>query len=152
MPYAIQPPSSHYIDGAYAEDSAGMKHVTLEPGGKSPLVIFDDADLDSAVSGAIMGNFYSTGQVCSNGTRVFVQRGIKDAFLARLTERLNGAVNGLAAGVFTAGLTRGHRRAAGSQAGTCFINASNLTPVEAPFGGMKQSGVGRENAHAAINH
>jgi betaine-aldehyde dehydrogenase len=230
----------------YAAAAAGMKHVTMELGGKSPLVIFDDADLDSAVSGAIMGNFYSTGQVCSNGTRVFVQRGIREAFLARLTKRLAGAVigdpldpattlgpmvserqrdivegyirtgiaegarlvtgghrpdrpgfylapavfagvtddmtiareeifgpvmavldfateeealaranateYGLAAGVFTADLTRAHRMAAGFRAGTCFINAYNLTPVEAPFGGVRQSGVGRENARAAIDH
>jgi betaine-aldehyde dehydrogenase len=230
----------------YAAAAAGMKHVTMELGGKSPLVIFDDADLDSAVSGAILGNFYSTGQVCSNGTRVFVQRGIREAFLARLTERLAGAVIGdpldpattlgpmvserqrdivegyirtglaegarlvtgghrpdlpgfyiapcvfadvtddmtiareeifgpvmavldfvteeealsranatefgLAAGVFTADLARAHRMAAGFQAGTCFINAYNLTPVEAPFGGVRQSGVGRENARAAIDH
>lgn len=72
----------------YAAAAAEMKHVTMELGGKSPLIIFDDADLDSAVSGAILGNFYSSGQVCSNGTRVFVQRGIKDAFLARLVERV----------------------------------------------------------------
>ena len=51
------------------------KHVTMELGGKSPLLVFDDADLEDAVSGAILGNFYSSGQVCSNGTRVFVQRG-----------------------------------------------------------------------------
>ncbi len=230
----------------YAAAAAGMKHVTMELGGKSPLVIFDDADLDSAVSGAILGNFYSTGQVCSNGTRVFVQRGIREACLARLTERLAGAVigdpldpattvgpmvserqrdivegyirtglaegarlvtgghrpdlpgfylapavfadvtddmtiareeifgpvmavldfvteeealaranateYGLAAGVFTADLARAHRMVAGFQAGTCFINAYNLTPVEAPFGGVRQSGVGRENARAAIDH
>lgn len=230
----------------YAAAAAGMKHVTMELGGKSPLVIFDDADLDSAVSGAIMGNFYSSGQVCSNGTRVFVQRGIKDAFLDRLTDRLQGAVigdpldmatnfgpmvserqlqitldyiakgqaegarlvagghrlnrpgfwieptvfadvtddmaiareeifgpvmavldfdseaealaranatdYGLAAGVFTRDLARGHRMAAGFQAGTCFINAYNLTPVEGPFGGSKQSGVGRENSRLALDH
>ena len=52
---------------------AQMKHATMELGGKSPLVIFDDADLENAVGGAMLGNFYSTGQVCSNGTRVFVQ-------------------------------------------------------------------------------
>lgn len=78
----------------YAAAAEGMKHVTMELGGKSPLIIFDDADLDSAVSGAILGNFYSSGQVCSNGTRVFVQRGIRAAFLDRLTERLAGAVIG----------------------------------------------------------
>jgi betaine-aldehyde dehydrogenase len=230
----------------YAAAAAGMKHVTMELGGKSPLVIFDDADLDSAVSGAILANFYSTGQVCSNGTRVFVQRGIKAAFLARLAERLDGVVMGdpldpattfgpmvsdrqrgivegfiakgiadgarlvtggkrpdrpgffieptvfadvtddmtiareeifgpvlsvldfdteaealtranateygLSAGVFTADLTRAHRMVAGFQAGTCFINTYNLAPVEAPFGGMKASGVGRENSKAAIQH
>lgn len=75
----------------YAAAAAGMKHVTMELGGKSPLIVFDDADLENAVSGAILGNFYSSGQVCSNGTRVFVQKGIKEAFLARLSERLAGA-------------------------------------------------------------
>ncbi|MEO0929463.1 MAG: aldehyde dehydrogenase family protein, partial [Pseudomonadota bacterium] len=72
----------------YAAAAEGVRHVTMELGGKSPLVIFDDADLENAVSGAILGNFYSSGQVCSNGTRVFVQNGIKDAFLKRLAERL----------------------------------------------------------------
>ena len=65
----------------------GLKHVTLELGGKSPLIVFDDADLDNAVSGALLGNFYSTGQVCSNGTRVFVQRDVLDDFLGRVTAR-----------------------------------------------------------------
>ena len=78
----------------YAAAADGMKHVTMELGGKSPLIIFDDADLESAVSGAILGNFYSSGQVCSNGTRVFVQKGIKQAFLARLSERLQNALIG----------------------------------------------------------
>lgn len=78
----------------YAAAAEGMKHVTMELGGKSPLLVFDDADLDDAVSGAILGNFYSSGQVCSNGTRVFVQSGIKDRFLERLTERLRHAVIG----------------------------------------------------------
>ncbi|MEP4561497.1 MAG: aldehyde dehydrogenase family protein, partial [Nitratireductor sp.] len=52
-----------------------MKHATMELGGKSPLIVFDDADLENAVGGAMLANFYSTGQVCSNGTRVFVQDG-----------------------------------------------------------------------------
>lgn len=230
----------------YAAAAAGIRHVTMELGGKSPIVIFDDADLENAVSGAILGNFYSSGQVCSNGTRVFVQKGIKEAFLSRLSERLKGVkmgdpqdpdVNfgpmvserqrdivagyiakgieegarlitggkvidgdgffieptvfadvtdnmtiakeeifgpvlsvldfdteeealarandtefGLAAGVFTADLTRAHRMVAGFDAGTCYINTYNLAPVEAPFGGSKQSGVGRENSKAAIEH
>ena len=78
----------------YASAAAGMKHVTMELGGKSPLLIFDDADLENAVGGAILANFYSSGQVCSNGTRVFVHEGIKEAFLKRLTERLATAVIG----------------------------------------------------------
>ena len=230
----------------YQAAAAGMKHVTMELGGKSPLVIFDDADLESAVSGAILGNFYSSGQVCSNGTRVFVQRNLKDAFLDRLAARLQGAVIGdprdpatsfgpmaserqmnivlgyiekgiaegarlvaggarlerpgffvaptvfadvtddmtiareeifgpvmavldfeteeeavtranatefgLSAGVFTRDISRAHRVIGALKAGSCFINSYNDAPVEAPFGGMKMSGVGRENSKAAIEH
>ncbi|MEL6452716.1 MAG: betaine-aldehyde dehydrogenase [Pseudomonadota bacterium] len=230
----------------YAAAAAGIKHVTMELGGKSPLIIFDDADVDNAVSGAILGNFYSSGQVCSNGTRVFVQAGIRQSFLSRLAERVqeakigdpmdpdvsfgpmvsarqleivegyiakgkdegaelicggkrldrpgyyleptvfagvtddmtiareeifgpvmavldfedeaevmaraNDTVFGLAAGVFTRDLARAHRVAAGFEAGTCYINTYNDAPVEAPFGGSKMSGVGRENSKAAIAH
>ena len=230
----------------YAAAAENVRHVTMELGGKSPIVIFDDADVDNAVSGAILGNFYSSGQVCSNGTRVFVQKGIRDAFLMRLVARLQSVVMGdpqdpdtnfgpmvsdrqrqivqdyiakgqdegatlvtgggtpdrdgffieptvfadvtdnmtiakeeifgpvmcvldfdteedalaranatdfgLAASVFTKDLTRAHRMAAGFEAGTCYINTHNLAPVEAPFGGSKQSGVGRENSKLAIEH
>ncbi len=52
--------------------AAGMRHVTMELGGKSPLIVFDDASLEDAIGAAILGNFYSSGQICSNGTRVFV--------------------------------------------------------------------------------
>ena len=231
----------------YAMAAEGVRHVTMELGGKSPLIVFDDADLDSAVGAAMLGNFYSAGQVCSNGTRVFVQSAIRDRFLARLKERTerivlgdpldeatqmgplvsaaqrdrvmgyiatagaegarlvtggerlasnagffvrptvfagvtdamtlareevfgpvmaildfeteeevtaraNATEFGLAAGVFTADLARAHRVVAALQAGTCWINAYNLTPVEAPFGGAKMSGVGRENSKAAVEH
>ncbi len=230
----------------YEAAAAGLRNVTMELGGKSPIVIFDDADLEQAVGGAILGNFYSSGQVCSNGTRVFVQKGFVEPFVARLAERLKTAVIGdpldeatnfgpmvsneqreivegfivkglaegatlvhgghrmpgpgfflqpaiftgvtddmtiardeifgpvlsvlefeteeevleranatefgLSAGVFTRDLARAHRMAAGFKAGSCFINTYNLTPVEAPFGGMKASGVGRENGKVAIEH
>ena len=230
----------------YAAAAAGMKHVTMELGGKSPLIIFDDADVENAVGGAINGNFYSSGQVCSNGTRVFVQKGIKEAFLKRLAERLEGVVMGdpqdeatnfgpmvsenqmnivlgyiekgnaegarlvaggsradlpgyfleptvfadvtdgmtiareeifgpvmavldfddeaeviarandtefgLSAGVFTRDLSRAHRVIGALEAGSCFINSYNDAPVEAPFGGVKASGVGRENSKEAIQH
>ncbi len=231
----------------YAAAAAGMKHVTMELGGKSPLIIFDDADLESAISGAINGNFYSSGQVCSNGTRVFVQKGIKEKFLARLAERVkegailgdpqdesvnfgpmvsenqmnivlgylekgqaegarlicggkraemdgyfveptvfadvtdgmtiareeifgpvmsvldfdteeeviaraNDTEFGLSAGVFTKDFSRAHRVIGKLEAGSCFINSYNDAPVEAPFGGVKASGVGRENSKEAIKH
>jgi betaine-aldehyde dehydrogenase len=70
------------------EASSTLKHVTLELGGKSPLLIFPDADLDNAVSGALLANFYSAGEVCSNATRVFVHRSIKQEFLRRLLVRV----------------------------------------------------------------
>ncbi len=230
----------------YAAAAQSIKNVTMELGGKSPLIIFDDADIEDAVGGAILGNFYSSGQVCSNGTRVFVHTDIKDAFLTRLSARLSDVVMGdpldeatnfgpmvseaqrdiveryiakgqaegarlicggdrpekpgfwinptvfadvtdgmtiatdeifgpvmcvldfideadviaranatefgLSAGVFTRDISRAHRAIAQLQAGTCFINSYNDAPVEMPFGGSKLSGVGRENASAAIEH
>ncbi|WP_182911475.1 betaine-aldehyde dehydrogenase [Paracoccus sp. JM45] len=227
----------------YAAAAEGMRHVTMELGGKSPLIVFDDANLEDAVSAAILANFYSSGQICSNGTRVFLQEGIKTPFLERLAERVkaikmgdpmdpdtnhgptinptqaakireaiaagqaagarlvcggpgegafipptvfadatddmtiatdeifgpvmttlsffdeeeavrraNGTGFGLAAGVFTQDVTRAHRVVAGLEAGTCWINTYNLTPVEMPFGGVKNSGLGRENSAAAIEH
>ncbi|ODR89044.1 betaine-aldehyde dehydrogenase [Sinorhizobium alkalisoli] len=239
-------PTGKRVAGAAA---AELKHVTMELGGKSPLIVFDDADLESAIGGAMLGNFYSTGQVCSNGTRVFVQRRIKDSFLSRLKERTetivigdpmdeatqlgpmvsraqrdkvfsyiekgkaegarlltgggipnhvsgegtyiqptvfadvsdemtiareeifgpvmcvldfdeeaevvaraNATEFGLSAGVFTADLTRAHRVVDRLEAGTLWINTYNLCPVEIPFGGSKQSGFGRENSVAALNH
>ncbi|KAJ5986852.1 hypothetical protein N7451_011217 [Penicillium sp. IBT 35674x] len=68
--------------------SGNMKYVTMELGGKSPLIVCPDADLESAVDGAMMANFYSTGQVCTNGTRVFVPRSMKAAFEKRLLEKI----------------------------------------------------------------
>jgi betaine-aldehyde dehydrogenase len=66
--------------------------------------------------------------------------------------RANATEYGLSAGVFTNDLTRGHRMIAQLQAGTCWINHYNITPIEMPFGGMKMSGLGRENGRAAIEH
>ncbi len=66
--------------------------------------------------------------------------------------RANDTVYGLAAGVFTRDLQRAHRVVAALQAGVIWINTYNVTPVEIPFGGYKQSGIGRENGLAAIEH
>lgn len=74
--------------------SSSLKEVTMELGGKSPLLVFADADLDRAADGAMMANFYSTGQVCTNGTRVFVERSVKDAFEAKLLERVKRVKTG----------------------------------------------------------
>jgi betaine-aldehyde dehydrogenase len=71
---------------------------------------------------------------------------------AEVIERANATEFGLAAGVFTNDLTRAHRVIASLQAGTCWINHYNITPVELPFGGVKMSGLGRENGRVAIDH
>ena len=68
--------------------AAGMKYTTMELGGKSPLIILPDADLDQAVDGAMMANFFSTGQVCTNGTRVFLPRDMKRSFEEKLIEKV----------------------------------------------------------------
>src|SRR5260221_6869635 len=233
-----------------ADAAATLKKVTMELGGKSPLIVFADADLENAVSAALLANFYTQGEICTNGTRVFVERKLLGAFLDRLVERtrllrigdpmrpeteIGGLISaahrdrvlsyieagrkagarllcgggapddpalkdgyfvmptifadcsdemaivreeifgpvmtvlafdgeaevvrrandtefGLAAGVFTRDLARAHRVVAALEAGVCWINNYNVTPVEAPFGGSKQSGIGRENGVAAIEH
>jgi len=69
----------------------GIKEVTLELGGKSPLIIFDDCKPDNAVNGALLANFYTQGEVCTHGTRVYVHDSLYEEFLARVkqaTERL----------------------------------------------------------------
>ena len=66
--------------------------------------------------------------------------------------RANATRFGLAAGVFTRDLARAHRVAARLEAGICWINNYNITPVEMPFGGIKESGFGHENGQAAIDH
>ena len=67
---------------------SSLKDVTMELGGKSPLIIFPDTDLDLAVKVAMMANFYSSGQVCTNGTRVFVHEAIKPAFIEKLLKSM----------------------------------------------------------------
>jgi aldehyde dehydrogenase (NAD+) len=75
--------------GAKIASDAGARlvPVTLELGGKSPNIIFDDADLERAVPGALVGIFSATGQTCIAGSRLLVQRGVYDEVVARLAER-----------------------------------------------------------------
>ncbi|MEN8144082.1 MAG: aldehyde dehydrogenase family protein [Gemmatimonadota bacterium] len=67
-----------------------VKKVTLELGGKSPNIVFADADLDAAVRGAITGIFYGKGEVCAAGSRLFVQSSVKDEFMERLAAKAEG--------------------------------------------------------------
>jgi len=81
---------------AIQEAAAGsnLKRVSLELGGKSPNIIFADADLDAAVQGAYAGAFSNQGQVCCAGTRVFVERSIYDKFLEKIVARARERVVG----------------------------------------------------------
>ena len=64
-----------------------LKHITLELGGKSPNIVFPDADLDAAVRGATTGIFYGKGEVCAAGSRLLVDRSIKDEFIDKVAAR-----------------------------------------------------------------
>jgi aldehyde dehydrogenase (NAD+) len=71
-----------------------LKRITLELGGKSPNIVLSDADLDLAVRGATVGIFYGKGEVCAAGSRLLVDKKIKDAFLSKLVERTKKLVPG----------------------------------------------------------
>jgi acyl-CoA reductase-like NAD-dependent aldehyde dehydrogenase len=219
--------------------AATMKRVSLELGGKSACVVFDDADLDNAVNALAAGIFKNQGQLCIAASRMFVHERVHDAFAERLSQlaqairlgdpldsqttmgplvsktqydrvlgyiavgkeqggsvraggargpqsagyfvqptvfagmdnamrvareeifgpvaclipfkdeddvvkQANDTTYGLAAGVFTRDLSRGHRVSRGLKAGSVWVNTYNAVSPMAPFGGFKQSGVGRE--------
>ena len=77
-----------------ADSAKTLKSVTMELGGKSPMVVFDDAKLDDAVSAAMVANFYTQGEVCTNGTRVFVHDSIYDQFISQLKTRTEKLIVG----------------------------------------------------------
>src|SRR6201990_490314 len=80
-------PGSHITGQAVVRASAGnLKRVSLELGGKSPDIVFADADLDAAVPGAAMAVFANSGQICSAGTRLFVESKVYDEFVGRVAE------------------------------------------------------------------
>lgn len=230
--------------------ASSLKEVTMELGGKSPLLVFEDADLERAADIAVAANFFSAGQVCTNGTRVFVQETVLPAFEKLLLERVaririgspadpntnfgplvspaqldkvlgyiesgkeqgakllagghrivsgefarglyveptvfgecrddmrivqdeifgpvmsvlsfateeeavaraNHTRYGLAAGVVTESLSRAHRVIHHLEAGICWINTWGESPAQMPVGGYKQSGIGRENGIATLEH
>ncbi|KAG1817365.1 aldehyde dehydrogenase domain-containing protein [Suillus variegatus] len=227
-----------------AAAKSNLKNVTLELGGKSPNIIFDDADIEQAVNWAAFGIFWNHGQTCCAGSRIFVQEGIYDEFLKRFTEKTrslkvgdpfapdtfqgpqvseiqfnrimsyiesgkaagakveiggerhgsegyfikptiftnvdpsmkivqeeifgpvgvvikfkdeedvikqaNDTVYGLAAAVFTQNLNRAINTAHKLKAGTAWINCVNSLHSNVPFGGFKQSGIGRELGEYAL--
>ncbi|KAL9631096.1 MAG: hypothetical protein Q9164_006078 [Protoblastenia rupestris] len=72
-----------------AASAAGeLKYTTMELGGKSPVLVLPDADIGQAADGAMLANFFSSGQVCTNGTRVFVPKGMKEEFEKQLLEKM----------------------------------------------------------------
>ncbi|MBB6583816.1 aldehyde dehydrogenase [Ralstonia solanacearum] len=225
--------------------AAQFKHVSLELGGKSPNIVFNDANLDDAVNGAVSGIFAATGQTCIAGSRLLLQDDIHDAFVERLvalartarrgdpmlpdtqvgpittpaqygkvlsyidiaqgegarlvcggraapesgkwfveptifcgvTAKMriareevfgpvlsilrfkdedeavaiaNDSCYGLGAGVWTADIGRAFRMPQRIEAGTVWVNTYRAVSFMSPFGGYKDSGLGRENGMAAI--
>ncbi len=228
-----------------AAAAKNLTRVSLELGGKSPNVVFEDADLDVAANGAIAGIFGATGQTCMAGSRLLVQESVHDQLLAKIVERtrdiklgdpmapdtemgpvsnqpqlekvlayldvalkdgaklayggkldpklgglfvqptvLSDVTNdmriareevfgpilsvikfkdeadairiandtrfGLAAAVWTQNVHRAHRVAHQLRAGTVWINAYRVVSYATPFGGYKESGIGRENGMDSI--
>ncbi|MCA8933862.1 MAG: NAD-dependent succinate-semialdehyde dehydrogenase [Rhodospirillaceae bacterium] len=86
-----------------AQAAGTVKKVTLELGGNAPFLVFDDADLDAALAGAVACKFRNTGQTCISANRFLVQAGIYDAFAPRLAQAVGGLVvgNGFEEGVTT---------------------------------------------------
>lgn len=127
-------------------DAAGsLKDITMELGGKSPLVVFDDANLDNAVSAAMMANFYTQGEVCTHGTRVFVHDSIYDAFLEQLAARTAKLVIGDPADMQTqigALISRDHMEKV-----LGFIEAGKASGARLICGGARETGNGLESGN-----
>jgi len=77
-----------------ADAASSLKEVTMELGGKSAFIAFEDANIENAVSGALLANFYTQGEVCTNGTRVFVHSSIYDEFVAQIKQRTQRMIIG----------------------------------------------------------
>src|SRR5204863_206818 len=104
-----------------------VKRVSMELGGKSPNVVFADADLDAAAKGAINAIFYGKGELCSAGSRLLVEDSVHDALMQKAL-----------------------RTAKQLKAGTVWVNTYNFYDPGLPFGGYKESGFGRERGRYAL--
>ena len=84
-----------------AQCAGTVKKISLELGGNAPFIVFDDADLDPAVAGAMASKYRNAGQTCVCANRIFVQDGVYDAFAAKLRDAVRALVvgNGMEAGV-----------------------------------------------------
>ncbi|KAJ2982099.1 hypothetical protein NQ176_g1621 [Zarea fungicola] len=191
--------------------ATNLKNITLETGGKSPLLVFDDAEFDAAISWAHTGVMFNQGQVCTATSRILVQEGVYDRFVEafkaqvakvskigdpfspstfqgpqvskaqyeRILEddmkifreevfgpfvvissfktedeavtRANDSCYGLGSAIFTRDIKRAHRVARNIEAGMVWINSSNDSDFRVPFGGVKQSGIGRELGQAGLS-
>jgi len=89
-----------------ASAESNLKKVTLELGGKSPTIIFDDADLEQAIKWAASGIFFNMGQACTAGSRIYVQEGLYDRFLQGFTKVAEGLTKATG-GPFEAGVQHG---------------------------------------------
>ncbi|KMU78957.1 betaine aldehyde dehydrogenase [Coccidioides immitis RMSCC 3703] len=154
--------------------AVNMKNITLETGGKSPLLVFGDADLEQAANGRI--SLESGGVPHKNvgdGKGFFIEPTIftnvndnmkiyrEEVFgpfvvIAKFSteeealSKANDTTYGLGAAVFTRDIERAHRVAAEIEAGMVWINSSNDSDFRVPFGGVKQSGIGRELGEAGL--
>ncbi|HTY35965.1 MAG TPA: aldehyde dehydrogenase family protein [Bacteroidota bacterium] len=90
VPWKVTFTGSTEVGRIIRKGTAGSrKHLTMELGGKSPFIVFDNADLDSAVEGVVNGIWFNEGQVCCAGSRLLVQEGIHNDFIKRLKRRMS---------------------------------------------------------------
>ncbi|KAL0564081.1 hypothetical protein V5O48_017976, partial [Marasmius crinis-equi] len=128
-----------------AAAKSNLKVVSLELGGKSPNIIFDDADVEQAVKWSASGIFNNMGQTCVAGSRIYVQEGIYDAFLKGLAEYAQN-MQTKTGDPFTKGTIHGPQ-----VSDTQFkVNCYRTMDPGVPFGGYKQSGLGRELGEEAL--
>lgn len=89
VPWKVTFTGSTEVGRIIRKGTAGSgKHLTMELGGKSPFIVFENADLDSAIEGVVNGIWFNEGQVCCAGSRLLVQEGIHDDFIKRLKRRM----------------------------------------------------------------